>query len=87
MASADRYASSLLAGGVDVRALAEYLGHTDPGFTLRVYCHLMPSSEDRTRRAVDSAFSATDGPIVPTLFRDGGQGQLPQLRSVATQQS
>jgi integrase len=30
------YASLLLADGVDVRALAEYLGHSDPGFTLRV---------------------------------------------------
>ena len=35
------YASVLLAGGVDVRALSEYLGHHDPGFTLRVYAHLV----------------------------------------------
>jgi integrase len=26
------------------RAVSEYLGHADPGFTLRVYTHLMPSS-------------------------------------------
>ena len=32
------YASTLLADGVDIRALAEYLGHSDPGFTLRIYC-------------------------------------------------
>ena len=36
------YASVLLEGGVSIRALAEYLGHADPGFTLRVYAHLMP---------------------------------------------
>ena len=32
-----------------------YLGHSDPGFTLRAYSHLMPSSEQRTRRAIDRA--------------------------------
>lgn len=47
------YASVLLDGGESIRALAEYLGHADPGFTLRVYTHLMPASEERTKRAVD----------------------------------
>jgi hypothetical protein len=45
----------LLDAGESVRALAEYLGHADPGFTLRVYAHLMPASEERTRGAVDQA--------------------------------
>lgn len=62
------FASELLAEGVDIRSLAEFLGHSDPGFTLRVYCHLMPSSEDKARRAVDRAFAA-DGPSVPNLVR------------------
>ena len=43
------YASVQLEAGTSIRALAEYLGHADPGFTLRVYTHLMPSSEDRAR--------------------------------------
>jgi integrase len=47
----------LLEDGVSVKALAEYLGHADPGFTLRTYTHLMPSSEDRARAAVDRAFA------------------------------
>jgi integrase len=47
------YASVLLDAGESVRALASYLGHADPGFTLRVYTHLMPASEERTKRAVD----------------------------------
>lgn len=55
------YASTLLHGGVSIRALADYLGHNDPGFTLRVYTHLMPESEDRARQAVDSAFSRVPG--------------------------
>jgi len=47
------YASVLLDAGESIRALAKYLGHADPGFALRVYTHLMPASEERTKRAVD----------------------------------
>ncbi|MGB8942557.1 MAG: site-specific integrase [Streptomyces sp.] len=54
------YASVLLDAGESVKALSTYLGHTDPGFTLRVYTHLMPSSESRTRNAVDSMYEMTD---------------------------
>jgi hypothetical protein len=40
--------------------------HTDAGFTLRTYTHLMPSSDERTRNTVDDAFAcyigATSGP-------------------------
>lgn len=50
------YASVLLDAGESVRALATYLGHADPGFTLRVYTHLMPASEERTKRAIDNVF-------------------------------
>ncbi|MEU1784472.1 tyrosine-type recombinase/integrase [Streptomyces sparsogenes] len=50
------YASVLLDAGESIKALSEYLGHHDPGFTLRTYTHLMPSSEKRTREAVDRAF-------------------------------
>src|SRR5262249_37229349 len=53
------YASMQLEAGTSVRALAEYLGHHDPGFTLRTYTHLMPSSDERAREAVDSAFRET----------------------------
>jgi integrase len=49
------YASSLLEGGVSIRAVSEYLGHADPGFTLRIYAHLMPTSDDRARRTIDQA--------------------------------
>jgi integrase len=43
----------MLAAGVSVKELAEYLGHADPAFTLRVYAHMMPGSHDRARRAID----------------------------------
>ncbi len=38
------------------KALSLYLGHSDPGFTLRVYTHLMPSSETRTRKAISAMY-------------------------------
>ncbi|WP_411127792.1 tyrosine-type recombinase/integrase [Streptomyces sp. x-19] len=50
------YASVLLDGGESIKALSVYLGHSDPGFTLRIYTHLLPSSEERTRAAVSAVF-------------------------------
>ncbi|WP_328973033.1 tyrosine-type recombinase/integrase [Streptomyces sp. NBC_00239] len=51
------YASVLLDAGESIKALSEYLGHSDPGFTLRTYTHLLPTSETRTRKAIDAAFT------------------------------
>jgi integrase len=51
------FASVLLLDGVDIGALATYLGHSDPGFTLRIYTHLMPDAADRMRTAVDRVMS------------------------------
>jgi integrase len=49
--------------GVSIKAVAEYVGHADAGFTLRTYTPMMPASDDRMRRAVDRALAATvDGP-------------------------
>lgn len=44
---------------MSIKALSEYLGHADPGFTLRTYTHLMPSTEDKARTAVDQALRET----------------------------
>lgn len=51
------YASRLLSNGVDIRRLAECLGHDDPGFTLRVYTHLMKGGDEQVRQAIDAAFA------------------------------
>jgi integrase len=51
------YASVLLDAGENIKAVSSYLGHSDPGFTLRTYTHLMPSSSERTRKAVDDAMA------------------------------
>jgi integrase len=50
------YASALIDAGESVKAVAEYLGHADAGFTLRVYAHLFPTSEARARNALDRLF-------------------------------
>ncbi|MFB7917868.1 tyrosine-type recombinase/integrase [Streptomyces sp. NPDC056061] len=55
------YASVLLDAGESIKAVSQYLGHTDPALTLRVYAHLMPSSQERTRKAVDRVFLPTPG--------------------------
>ncbi|MER5451214.1 site-specific integrase [Streptomyces sp. NPDC002764] len=49
------YASVLLDAGESIKAVSQYLGHTDPALTLRVYAHLMPSSQVRTSKAIDTA--------------------------------
>ncbi|MFJ9189342.1 tyrosine-type recombinase/integrase [Streptomyces globisporus] len=64
------YASVLLDAGENIRALSEYLGHSDPGFTLRTYTHLMPNSQDRARKAIDAAFG-------PAAEDDGDDGAVP----------
>jgi integrase len=68
------YASVLLDGGESIKALSEYLGHADPGFTLRTYTHLMPSSAERTRRAVDAVLTSghDEGPASPSEDRNTG---------------
>lgn len=54
------YASVLLDAGESIKALSRYLGHSDPGFTLRVYTHLLPSSLERTRHAVDGLLGGAE---------------------------
>jgi integrase len=51
------FASVVLDGGASVRDLADWLGHEDPGFTLRVYAHMLPAGDTRMREAIDRAFS------------------------------
>jgi len=72
-----RFASVVLDGGASIKELAEWLGHSDPGFTLRVYTHLMPSGADRMRRAIDQALQGgsgeapTDEKGAPDVRREG----------------
>jgi len=72
------YASVLLDAGESIRALAEYLGHADPGFTLRVYTHLTSASEQRTKQAVDQALRRA-------MLADGSTGRAPDVHHQATE--
>ena len=53
------YAGTALHEGEAIKAMSEYLGHADPGFTLRTYTHLMEKSAERPKRAVDAVFRAS----------------------------
>ncbi|TDV52465.1 tyrosine-type recombinase/integrase [Actinophytocola oryzae] len=61
------FASVLLDQGESIKAVAEWLGHADPSFTLKIYTHLMPSSSDRTKNVIGDLYSrrpdtASDSP-------------------------
>ncbi|MET9890007.1 site-specific integrase [Streptomyces sp. NPDC006465] len=51
------YASEQLEAGESVVSLARWLGHSDPGFTLRKYAHFLPRAGARGSAAIDAVFS------------------------------
>jgi integrase len=51
------FASVVLAEGETITKLAEWLGHSDPAFTLRTYVHFMPKAGNRARAALGSFIS------------------------------
>ncbi|MGZ4561210.1 MAG: site-specific integrase, partial [Mycobacteriaceae bacterium] len=54
------YASLLIRHGESVKTVQSRLGHASAAETLDTYSHLWPDSDDRTRKAVDAAFSSAD---------------------------
>lgn len=56
------YASEELAAGESIVSLARWLGHSDPGFTLRKYSHFLPRAGARGSAAID-AISAWLRPV------------------------
>lgn len=60
------YASVLIHARESVFAVAERLGHKNANLVLSTYGHLMPDSEERTRRAIDDAWLATNADSVRT---------------------
>lgn len=50
-------ASGLIAGGASVKSVQTVLGHSSAAITLRVYSHLWPDDEDRTRSVLDAALT------------------------------
>ncbi|MGW0208636.1 tyrosine-type recombinase/integrase [Streptomyces sp. NPDC003233] len=56
------YASALLDSGESIKAVSEYLGHSNAALTLRIYAHLMPSSQERTRTAIATVYAKAQRP-------------------------
>ncbi|MFY1688815.1 tyrosine-type recombinase/integrase [Plantactinospora sp. WMMB782] len=50
------YASALIRAGLNPKVVAARLGHADASMTLKVYTHLWPDDEDRSRQAIDDVF-------------------------------
>jgi integrase len=73
------FASILVALGVDPGSVMDQLGHTDPGFTLRVYRHSMrrdPAAKERLRALVgvgDSAATAQPAELQTTWHPVGAR--------------
>jgi integrase len=66
------FASALLDAGESIKAVSEYLGHSDPGFTLRIYCHRMKASDKRSRAAIDAVFNDDVAKSVTDVSRGAG---------------
>lgn len=67
------FASVLLDQGESIKAVAEWLGHSDPSFTLKTYTHLMPSSAERTKGVIGSLYGrrdASNSPDGPSTARE-----------------
>jgi integrase len=54
------YASLLIDGGESVTVVADRMGHKNATETLHTYSHLWPSSDDKTRRVLETAFASGD---------------------------
>lgn len=55
------YASALIAGGASVKQVQLVLGHASAVITLRIYAHLWPGEEDRTRTVMDAVLGGLRG--------------------------
>jgi integrase len=60
------FASVLLDAGESIKVVSEYRGHSDPGFTLRTYTHVMPDTRARSLTAIDAVFAAESAINVPS---------------------
>lgn len=51
------FASMLIHGGIDIKRVAAYMGHENPGFTLKVYGHLIEGGEEQARQVLDFSWT------------------------------
>lgn len=70
------YASALIVGGASVNQVQLVLGHASAVITLRIYAHLWPGKEDRTRAVMDAVLGglrAGCGPVGSLTSETAGQ--------------
>ncbi|WP_018509997.1 MULTISPECIES: site-specific integrase [unclassified Streptomyces] len=70
------YASALIAGGASVKQVQMVLGHASAVITLRIYAHLWPGEEDRTRSVMDAVLGGLRtgcGPVGRMTSETAGQ--------------
>ncbi|MFJ1545465.1 tyrosine-type recombinase/integrase [Streptomyces sp. NPDC088246] len=70
------YASALIAGGASVKQVQLVLGHASAVITLRIYAHLWPGEEDRTRSVMDAVLGGLRtgcGQVADTTSETAGQ--------------
>ncbi len=70
------YASALIAGGASVKQVQMVLGHASAVITLRIYAHLWPGEEDRTRSVMDAVLGGLRtgcGPVGDMTSESAGQ--------------
>ncbi|MFC7734056.1 tyrosine-type recombinase/integrase [Actinomadura keratinilytica] len=65
------YASLLIQAGTHLTVIRDRMGHSSIKVTADTYGHLYPTEDDRTRSAIDGAFSGDAGTGDPG---DGGTG-------------
>ncbi len=46
-----------MADGVPVKVISEMLGHSDVTTTLRIYAHVLPTTQDQAAAAMDRRFN------------------------------
>jgi integrase len=61
------HASTLLARGVPVKAVAERLGHASAAMTLNVYAHTLVGADDAVLKALDDVLSTPHLPQAPNI--------------------
>lgn len=70
------FASALIAGGASVKQVQIVLGHASAVITLRIYAHLWPGEEDRTRSVMDAVLGGLRtgcGPVDRAIKEIAGQ--------------
>ncbi len=65
------YASRLIHAGESVVVVADRLGHANATTVLKTYAHMLQGQEDRTRKAMDEAWTSGTAEQRPTSSDNG----------------